>query len=156
MAGRIPFAKVIHLLLLAFLIVPPFLLLTRLRTQMDPLSLLNLQLSTLANIKFKVLEENTRSVDEQDDEMMVKPIALSSEREEKAGGTQQQSSNDTELIVDSVAENAISKAVISCDFSQRRTDTCVLQGDVRIQPSSSSVVLVESPGDGLGKRRSWN
>lgn len=33
MAGWIPFEKVIHLLLLAFLMAPPFLLLTRLRTQ---------------------------------------------------------------------------------------------------------------------------
>ncbi|XP_074571537.1 alpha-1,3-arabinosyltransferase XAT3-like isoform X2 [Curcuma longa] len=100
--------------------------------------------------------------------MMVKPIALSSEREEKAVGNnadeehtlnpliQQQSSNDTELIIDSVAENAISKAVISCDFSQRRTDTCVLQGDVRIQPSSSSVVLAMSPRDGLPENTTYS
>lgn len=87
MAGWIPFEKVIHLLLLAFLMAPPFLLLTRLRTQMilsrsspsvsqlfsfvletvyaSCLGTVNLQLSTRGNIKFKVLEENTRIIDEQ-------------------------------------------------------------------------------------------
>ncbi|XP_074564109.1 beta-1,2-xylosyltransferase XYXT1-like [Curcuma longa] len=181
MAGRIPCLKVIHLLLLAFLMVP-FLLLTLQRTRMDPLSLLNLQLSTGASLKFKVLEASTRIIDEGDGEMEGKAIALRSERKEKkaaespAGNEenalhsliQEQSNNNSEVNREdlaanreleqdrSVADDAISKNTIACDFSQRRSDTCVLHGDVRIIPSSSSVVLVRTPHDSLPENATYS
>ncbi|XP_042390869.1 alpha-1,3-arabinosyltransferase XAT3-like isoform X2 [Zingiber officinale] len=186
MAGRIPCLKVIHLLLLSFLMVPFLLLLTLQRTRMDPLSLLNLQVSTRASLEFKVLEESTRIIDEGDGEMAGKAIALRSETAAAAAGgggggneesalhslIQEQSNNNTEVntedlaankeleqhrhVADIVTDDTVSKTTIACDFSQRRTDTCVLHGDVRILPSSSSVVLVRTPHDTLPENAAYS
>ncbi|KAG6505239.1 hypothetical protein ZIOFF_037593 [Zingiber officinale] len=155
MAGRIPCLKVIHLLLLSFLMVPFLLLLTLQRTRMDPLSLLNLQVSTRASLKFKVLEESTRIIDEGDEESALHSVI------------QEQSNNNTEVNTEDlaankeleqhrhVADDTVSKSTIACDFSQRRTDTCVLHGDVRILPSSS-VVLVRTPHDTLPENAAYS
>ncbi|URD76980.1 Glycosyltransferase [Musa troglodytarum] len=50
----------------------------------------------------------------------------------------------------------VAESKISCDLSERRSDTCVMHGDVRVLGYSSSIILSKAPqADAPGEENTW-
>ncbi|URE35543.1 oxygen-evolving enhancer protein 1 [Musa troglodytarum] len=167
--------KLMQLSLLGFLLLP-FLFLVVLKPRLDPSSFLSLQVSVRSSIRIEVVEEKTSSSDDHDDKTMDMPIALESRPEEKKSATyaaemvqlppppRQQNHSEMGLVTqipnatkDEEEATRYSAAVpsskISCDFSQRRSDTCIMHGDVRVL--GSSILLVKTSTDASSSETTW-
>ncbi|XP_042417967.1 beta-1,2-xylosyltransferase XYXT1-like [Zingiber officinale] len=161
MAGRIPQRFGVSISLLCLMIPCFFFVGSMLKPSLDTLSFSSLRLSSTMSLEIQVVEEENRGTDGSEvGGMATSAMGEESPPNKPANETIDPSpidhheepifSSETSLLEEILQEPAeeqetstarAAESKISCDESERRSDTCAVHGDVRVVGHSSSIIL---------------
>ncbi|XP_064991204.1 alpha-1,3-arabinosyltransferase XAT3-like isoform X2 [Musa acuminata AAA Group] len=180
-AGRMPQRLVLVAFMGCLLMIIPCLFVAVWKPKLDSLSSPNLQLSVTTSIKIQAVRESSSISDPSGSEMVVMPISVNEDEAELTNETEiirmpppeeekgRVNMTFTEFILATGKPKAeegtqeitsqtegVAERKITCDLSERRSDTCVMHGDVRVLGYSSSIILSKAPqADAPGEENTW-